>query len=874
MARIKYQPSTRVKQFNPIQLSKEGITQMRRDSDRMIQGLQNNFQAEKEQQARDRAAMQENAALEEDRIKRDREIELENLKNEQTALSQQAKIDVQQDKFDADAQNTFFETIVDFSKTAMAKAAENHANMIKDQTKIANAIPIDHMVQAEVDKYQDIETNVQVAGGMRLDAEHLENAVETGEQPSETYRAVIGNPGHGDVQKRVIEQRVMKAAFPQIIGKALSGTEAIYDDGAGNKFAGIQAQEDPALMGILSAQVERDLYKNMGVNTAEPGRFVEAMTDIQKQKAALQNQANTKHINNSKVVLEQQAVDHASANTTQGYTIAFHKRKMLSLEKAHTGQQNSIGDHTTDLEALDRVDLLGDGRRYSQVWPKRWEAGLVQRRASETKAIKANIAFRKAQQDQFELDNIDTIRAAFDQNPTQAFRAAQEQAHYQGLTVSARVKGIHTAAIADKKDQELSVLQTKLRFSSLDESYVNSIQDPTVRKQGITALAQQEEQKYGPAALGIKKGFRATARKLTNINPNEGNDSPQTFLVQARLESEYLKQLEITQDPIAANAKVNEMIDKAAAGDKNSPFYTETGTNNRLVFTNIETVDTDLLERNMMIDKRMSTFGAGVASQPFVLATSEEMDATMISAQNVLGKVTYPLGVLRTAEKFGLKPSEVFNAQRQANNLVTGENKPLLTPSMGTDIVDALTPANRRLLKAAQEFNNYSMGQRVTASATGTLQNNVRRSMGGDAIRQRSALQEVAGELGVDPIDLATIIGFETGGTYDPGQVGGEGGNYSGLIQFGGPERDAYGVTPGMTFEEQLRGPVLNFFKDRFTKAGMSTQGASLEDLYTTVLAGNPAANRNAEDSFGTSALSGVSRMGPHREAAIKRFGF
>ena len=359
MARIKYQPSTRV---NPIQLSKEGINQMRRDSDRMIQGLQNNFQAEKEQQARDRAAMQENAALEEDRIKRDREIELENLRNEQTALSQQANIDVQQDKFDAEAENTFFKTIVDFSKTAMAKAAENHANMIKDQTKIANAIPIDHMVKDVVDRYQNIET-VQVTGGMRLDAEHLENAVETGEQPSETYRAFIGNPGHGDVQKRVIEQRVLKAAFPQLIGKALSGTEAIYDDGAGNKFAGIQAQEDPALMGILSAQVERDLYKNMGVNTAEPGRFVEAMTDIQKQKAALQNQATTKHINNSKVVLEQQAVDHESANTTQGHMIAFHKRSRVSKAGAHDGIQNSINKINTNMERQVKRNLIEEEDR-------------------------------------------------------------------------------------------------------------------------------------------------------------------------------------------------------------------------------------------------------------------------------------------------------------------------------------------------------------------------------------------------------------------------------------------------------------------------------------------------------------------------------
>jgi hypothetical protein len=81
MARIKYQPSTKVRGFNPIQISKEGITQLRNENNRVIQGLKNNFEAERAQQERDRAAMAENAGLEQDRIKRDREIQLENLKS-------------------------------------------------------------------------------------------------------------------------------------------------------------------------------------------------------------------------------------------------------------------------------------------------------------------------------------------------------------------------------------------------------------------------------------------------------------------------------------------------------------------------------------------------------------------------------------------------------------------------------------------------------------------------------------------------------------------------------------------------------------------------------------------------------------------------
>jgi TP901 family phage tail tape measure protein len=134
------------------------------------------------------------------------------------------------------------------------------------------------------------------------------------------------------------------------------------------------------------------------------------------------------------------------------------------------------------------------------------------------------------------------------------------------------------------------------------------------------------------------------------------------------------------------------------------------------------------------------------------------------------------------------------------------------------------------------------------------------------------ALMAAAQKLGVSPLDLATIISFETGGTFSPSTWGGAGGNYMGLIQFGGPERKQYGANQNQSFEEQVTGPVVRYFQDRFGKVGMSTQGASLEDLYTTVLAGNPRANRNSRDSFGTSPRSGVAAMGPHRQKALQTF--
>ena len=151
-------------------------------------------------------------------------------------------------------------------------------------------------------------------------------------------------------------------------------------------------------------------------------------------------------------------------------------------------------------------------------------------------------------------------------------------------------------------------------------------------------------------------------------------------------------------------------------------------------------------------------------------------------------------------------------------------------------------------------------------------------SAGGDPVYTKApqshtnALVTAAQQLGVDPLDLATIIGFESAGTYSPSVMGGAGGVYRGLIQFSPDNQRRYGITPYMTFEEQLLGPVVQYFKDRFAGVGMSTEGATLLQLYTTVLAGNPKANINSRDSFGTSSASGVVKMQPHRAVALKRF--
>lgn len=125
---------------------------------------------------------------------------------------------------------------------------------------------------------------------------------------------------------------------------------------------------------------------------------------------------------------------------------------------------------------------------------------------------------------------------------------------------------------------------------------------------------------------------------------------------------------------------------------------------------------------------------------------------------------------------------------------------------------------------------------------------------------QAQAINEVAYELGIQPQDLATAIAYETIGTMDPGIKGGANrdgtgrGTYKGLIQFSPRNQQYFGVKPGMSFKEQLKGPVKDYLQHTGVKPGMG-----LKDVYSAILAGAP--GRYGRRDINGTVLDHVARM-------------
>ena len=143
----------------------------------------------------------------------------------------------------------------------------------------------------------------------------------------------------------------------------------------------------------------------------------------------------------------------------------------------------------------------------------------------------------------------------------------------------------------------------------------------------------------------------------------------------------------------------------------------------------------------------------------------------------------------------------------------------------------------------------------------------------------KSLIIETANELGMSPNTLATIISYETAGTFNPTKAGPttQWGQHRGLIQFGEPQAKQYGAdfsSPEAAIRSQLGkdGAIVKYFRASGWKPGMSEL-----DAYSVVNAGAPgrynASDANNGGAAGTVRDKVETQFGPHRDKAAAMLG-
>jgi hypothetical protein len=139
-----------------------------------------------------------------------------------------------------------------------------------------------------------------------------------------------------------------------------------------------------------------------------------------------------------------------------------------------------------------------------------------------------------------------------------------------------------------------------------------------------------------------------------------------------------------------------------------------------------------------------------------------------------------------------------------------------------------------------------------------------------------AGIVETAGALGIDPLDLATAISYETAGTFDPTKRGPttQWGQHRGLIQFGEPQAREYGVDWSDPAGSQLgaNGAVANYLRKTGVKPGMG-----LLDIYSAINAGGVGlydrSDANNGGAPGSVRDKVENQMAGHRRNAINLLG-
>jgi hypothetical protein len=132
-----------------------------------------------------------------------------------------------------------------------------------------------------------------------------------------------------------------------------------------------------------------------------------------------------------------------------------------------------------------------------------------------------------------------------------------------------------------------------------------------------------------------------------------------------------------------------------------------------------------------------------------------------------------------------------------------------------------------------------------------------------------AAIRKTASEIGVNPLDLATIISYETGGTFDPWQKGPTSryGLHRGLIQWGEPQRERYGITEDMPVGQQMSA-VGEYLRNAGVRPGMG-----LGDIYSAINAGT--VGRPGAVDRGTTVAQKIAspQMARHRQVGAQFLG-
>jgi len=740
MARIRYQPATKTKGFQPIQLTTAGISRMREETNRVVQGMEKNLAAEQRQRKENLQAMQDNAAYTEQITKENRAIEVQNLKNEQLSITQTAARDQQQAKYDADATETILSSLVDFSTTIAKTAAKRTAKQLEDQTDYAAARDTSSFSnQASLD--WDKNWGALYPGAMQNSDLILEQGVLGGEEAYETWKKLSQEPGSGAIANKITVNNLTVETRNIFYNKAITGTEKMYPDGRGGFFSGLEAAQDPdkhrALQQIIRQQTVG--YIRNATKYTDPNALQDAFVEINKQEKLEDGRVRTASVGVAKDSMRQQAAVLYSGKNPNDLATGYSKIKTVDgFKAANTSAFNALVATNDDAKVAAFAAMpMPDGNTLStSPFTKDGYAQAVVRRDDRINARnRENRRVQKETLDNNLYEAREPILQRLNENPAEIYDKVTQEYYAQGATPPSWFKEAYRSATTGANEKFAAELATLERAGGVvSKERVNAERNLTNREKLVKLRSAQIEQQYGgQAGLDQLKGLEALARKKTNIAINGGRNSPVTYTLLAGMEQRWKEHFATTQDVVKATELLEADLFEADKGDNPNALFAAKYDNdgNALSYPNLSSTDLDTDQRLTLLQTKLGAKRSlgEITDMPSMLGKPSDLAAISIQSETS-NNIQFTRETMYLAAKFGKKPSEIHNAQVTANNKAYGTNTPLINPTIKSEAIDNASPADAKLMNSIFRVQNTrgaaNYAQQFSAPGQGPLDLNRR----------------------------------------------------------------------------------------------------------------------------------------------------
>lgn len=717
MARIQYQPAARSRGFAPPKLSTAAIDRMRDESNRLIQGMERRRRAEREQDRQDLQAMQSNAEY-------TRDMEEANFKTRLYNEQQKNKQELANIATQAKEKQAPYEIL-----SSLATFAPTISKAIEDQNKRETERALAIARTAELGDLKGVAADVsarqtQTNGSIILNAEIAEDAARRGQDFAETLKNHVSNPAIVGAARRAYENREALTLYNLLIDRYQSSSDATFTAANGSQFSGMQALRDTDLMRQLHDRAKQDMFIAMGNPKAT--HLMDALKEIDKGNAVRINNVRNTQLDDRKEEAKAQ-IDTLYYSTDIEDHIKAYDLDWRAFGRPAAIQRlvEKITNAETDEQAkkLMSLPISKDGKKtFAEERPDLIGPALAERNKLQRAAEKAENEQNKLELDELVENNMPAIYADFQRAPHDAMALWTENSAKQfNQPVPTVVKNIYSQALKNNKQDEATSIELLAARGMLDSGYVNSITDSDNLKLAKGLYEQQQIRKYGQEYVVVEDAIDDVADKASEFSSQfAGDTSAMKEMIKINLKSWAENDLKITGSATATIAKLNEYLKTAHTNDPNNPLaYTDTTEGRK--FRYIGKVDPEQSQKASYLARVSKSRSVGeVVDQPYLLMNADQVkEASFRSSRGLPMEVTDE--AMQVADMFGVKYSEVMNAQIVAHNRVTGENVPLITQTPAVQLMDNLPLASAKLFQSGMRNGSKAQMDRALTPLTGNL---------------------------------------------------------------------------------------------------------------------------------------------------------